>query len=243
MDHVAQQMNVIRVLIVAGVRIYRQGLASALSSSEALAVVDEVSDSRSARDAIIQARPDVVILDVALTDSLALMRDLRAQFAATQVIAFAVGPDSASIIACAEAGAAGYVAADASIDELIAAVVGLMANELVCSPRIAHDLFRRIGAQEPRSQAEPPLTARERQVLELVRDGLSNKEIARTLNIAVSTVKNHVHNLLEKLKVPSRGHAAARSIRTRHLGGGTLGFTLMASALDELGWLAAPVVF
>jgi two-component system nitrate/nitrite response regulator NarL len=236
---VEQQRNVVCVLIVVGVRIYRQGLALALNSSDALAVIDEASDCRSARDAIIRARPDVVILDVVLADSLALMRDLRMQFPATRVIAFAVGPASADIIACAEAGAAGYVAADASIDELIAAVVGLMANELICSPRIAHDLFRRIGAHEPRSQAEPPLTARERQVLELIRDGLSNKEIARTLDVAVSTAKNHVHNLLEKLKVPSRGHAAARSIHSGHLGGGTLGFTLMASALDELYWLAA----
>jgi two-component system nitrate/nitrite response regulator NarL len=208
--------NAIRVLIVVGVRLYRQGLAAALRSCDALALVGEASDSNSARDAILTIRPDVVILDVALRDSLEMMRDLRVQFPSARVIAFAVGQASADIIACAEAGAAGYVPADASIDDLVAAAVGVVAGELACPPRIAHDLFRRIGAQEPRTvQAEPSLTARERQVLKLVREGLSNKEIARKLDIAVSTVKNHVHNLHDKLEATSRSRVSTRGARAR----------------------------
>lgn len=216
MDYIERQIGTVRVLIVVGVRLYRQGLASALGSCDAIASVAEASDSSSARDAILSTRPDVVILDVALGDSLEMMRDLRVQFPATRVIAFAVGQASADIIACAEAGAAGYVPADASIDDLVAAAVGAIAGELRCPPRIAHDLFRRIGAQEPRNwHAEPSLTVRERQVLKLVREGLSNKEIARKLDIAVSTVKNHVHNLLEKLEVTSRTGVTTRVAKAR----------------------------
>ncbi|MER2634573.1 MAG: response regulator transcription factor [Rhizobiaceae bacterium] len=211
-----RQSKSIRVLIVVGVRIYREGLASALSSYEALTLVGVASDSSSALDAIISTSPDVVILDVALGDSLAMMRDLRVQFPATRVIAFAVRQASADIIACAEAGAAGYVPADTSIDGLVMAAVGVVAGELICPPRIANDLFRRIGAQEPQSwRAEATLTARERQVLGMLRERLSNKEIARKLDIAVSTVKNHVHKILEKLEVPSRGHVAASGAGAR----------------------------
>lgn len=206
----------IRALIVVGVRLYRQGLSAALSSYRSLVIAGEAEDGASALGAIVATRPDVVILDVALPGSLDLMHDLSARMPSLRVIAFAVGEASADVIACAEAGAAGYVAADASVEDLVAAVVGVVAGELICSPRIAHELFRRIGSQPPRRwQGDTPLTLRERQVLDLLRDGLSNKEIARRLDIAVSTVKNHVHNLLKKLGATSRSHLMARAVASR----------------------------
>lgn len=122
------------------------------------------------------------------------------------------------VVAAAEAGACGYVAHDRSIGDLVAAVERAARGEVVCPPRIVGCLFRRIGSLasergEPAGFAE--LTAREREVIELVGQGLSNKEIARRLGIRLATVKNHVHNSLGKLGVRRRS-AVAALLRRHH---------------------------
>src|SRR5262249_43038538 len=139
--------------------------------------------------------------------------------------AFAVNEVAADIIECAEAGAAGYVSADASIDDVRMAIEGIARSELACSPRIAAQLFGRISERVDRWPVEArTLTSRERQVLDCLRQGQSNKEIAQTLNIAEPTVKNHVHHLLEKLDVTTRAqavaHATLSTSRRRGLGTG-----------------------
>jgi two-component system nitrate/nitrite response regulator NarL len=130
-------------------------------------------------------------------------------------LAFAVEEVTSEILHCAEAGAAGYVTEDASIDDLVAAIESIAREELLCSPRIAAKLFGRLSESADRRATDPyqlrTLTSRERQVFDCIRLGHSNKEIARKLNIAEPTVKNHVHRLLEKLEVATRAQAAARS--------------------------------
>jgi two-component system nitrate/nitrite response regulator NarL len=220
----------ISVLIIADVRLYREGLAASLSSREQLLVF---ATSASGRDAAARARelaPDVVIVDIATRDSLELIRDLR-EDVPTKILAFAVEEVTSDIVECAEAGASGYVTADASIDELVSAIERIAREELVCSPRVTARLFGRISERPDRhyvaheSDARP-LTPRERQVLQLIRHGHSNKEIAQTLCIAEPTVKNHVHHLFEKLEVTTRTQAATRaavpSRRRRPFGGGGL---------------------
>jgi DNA-binding NarL/FixJ family response regulator len=103
------------------------------------------------------------------------------------------------------------VTADASLDDVARAIDGALSGKLECPPHVAGELFRRIGrpAAPQGSVAHPFLTVRERQVLEYVRAGLSNKEIGQRMALAESTVKNHVHHLLEKLDVPTRAQAAA----------------------------------
>ncbi|HEX7241600.1 MAG TPA: response regulator transcription factor, partial [Longimicrobiaceae bacterium] len=115
------------------------------------------------------------------------------------------------VLACAEAGVSGYVSRGASLDDLVGALRSVARGELVCSPHIAGSLFRRVAALSERREASPAavLTPREREILGLIDQGLSNKEISRRLRIELSTVKNHVHNLLEKLQVSRRGAAAA----------------------------------
>lgn len=203
----------IRVVVIADVRLYRDGLAAALGSHEPVVVVGQAGTCADARAIVAATAPDVVIVDVAVRDALELIRDLRRDSPQSEVIAFAVDEVTSSIVECAEAGAAGYVTAEASLEELVGAVLRAVHGELLCSPRIAGQLFRRLAdVRAPAAVSMAPLlTARERQVLDLVRQGLSNKEIAQTLNIAESTVKNHVHHLLAKLNVPSRTHAAART--------------------------------
>jgi DNA-binding NarL/FixJ family response regulator len=201
------------VYIVADVRLYREGLAGSLSTCSRLLVLGTSANRTDARQQVPRLRPDVVLVDVAARESLELIRDLRAEAEDCRILAFAVEEIAADIIECAEAGAAGYVTADASIDDLVTAIERIAQAELVCSPRIAAQLFGRMSERVERSSVEPKsLTGRERQVLECIRQGKSNKEIAQALNIAEPTVKNHVHTLLDKLHVTTRGQAAALTV-------------------------------
>ena len=210
------------VLIVAGVRLYREGLAGSLATCPRLAVLGTCSNRADACERVQQLCPDVVVVDVAIRESLELIGDLRAAAPRCKVLAFAVDENAADVIECAEAGAAGYVSAEASVEDLVIAIEGIARAELVCSPRIAAQLFGRISRRDVRSSVETrTLTSREWQVLDCLRHGKSNKEIAQALNIAEPTVKNHVHHLLEKLDVTTRAqavaHATLSSIRHRGL--------------------------
>ena len=115
------------------------------------------------------------------------------------------------IIACAESGAAGYLPRDASLDDLTKAIQSAAEGKLCCAPEIAQMLFCHVGrlASNGTAGQHGVLTAREVQILDLIERGQSNKVIAQKLGIELSTVKNHVHNLLAKLGVRRRGEAAA----------------------------------
>ena len=205
----------IRVLIVADVRLYREGLASSLVSREHLLVIATCASRVDALAQIQRLAVDVVVVDMATRESLELIADLRRLRDGAKVLAFAVEEVPSEILDCAEAGAAGYVTVDASIDELVAAIEAIARDELVCPPRIAATLFCHVARRAERNMRgneRRTLTSRERQVLHLIQEGYSNKEIAQKLNISEPTVKNHVHNLLDKLQVTSRTQAAARTV-------------------------------
>ena len=208
----------ITILIAISVRLYREGLATTLTSKPHFRVESTVGTPLEAQAALRELQPDVVIVDVALDDGPGLIRTLRAENATSHIIAFAVREDVSTIIEYAAAGADGFVTANGSVAELVEAIERVAAGELLCSPRIAAQLLRRAAHQTARSSefvASPILTSREEQVFALLKQGQSNKEIASTLNIAEATVKNHVHHVLEKLQVSTRGQAAAA---TRPLG-------------------------
>jgi two-component system nitrate/nitrite response regulator NarL len=201
----------ITVMVVADVRLYRDGLAASLRSRSNLRVVPLTDGPPPALDQIREVGPDVVLIDTATQRSVEIVRTLRQQTPAVKAIAFAVHEHEREIIKYGVAGAAGYVTCDASFDQLISAIEGAAREELVCSPRIASTLFRRLGALGCKgvSSADGVLTHREHQVHTLIREGLSNKEIAQVLHVAEPTVKNHVHRLLEKLNAANRAQAAA----------------------------------
>jgi DNA-binding NarL/FixJ family response regulator len=204
----------IAVLIIADVRLYREGLAASLASRDQLSIVATGASRPEARVKVRDIGADVVVIDTAVRESLELISDLRRDAPSTKILAFGVEEVPSDILECAEAGAAGYVTADASVDELVAAIERIAREELVCSPLVAATLFRRVSEGQSRwKPGTPPrtLTSRERQVLRLMQEGCSNKEIAQTLNIAEPTVKNHVHHLLEKLEVRTRAQAIARA--------------------------------
>jgi len=215
-----------RVLIVADVRLYREGIHASIADRPPFVVVGAAANFDEALRLTLDTRPDVAIVDMATKQSLAIVRLIRDRAPQVRVIGFGVEEIEGEILACAEAGLAGYVPCDASLDDLVVRVESVLRGELLCPPRLAATLFRRLETRAESGQPSPQsvvLTAREREVLRLIDGGLSNKEIAVRLHIEVSTVKNHVHKVLEKLNVTSRARAAARlgthvSARQRGLG-------------------------
>jgi two-component system nitrate/nitrite response regulator NarL len=201
-----------RVFVIAEVGVYRDGLAHRLECEPECTVVGAAQDAATALGALESARPDLVLMDVASPASLDEVGAIAGAAPAAQIVALAVAEREPDVVACAEAGLAAYVPRHATVDELLATLARVREGEVSCPPKIAGGLFRRLAAHGRR---EPPsaLTRREAEILELLGHGLSNKEIAHRLCIQVATVKNHVHNILDKLGVRGRGEAAALSRR------------------------------
>jgi DNA-binding NarL/FixJ family response regulator len=199
------------ILIVGDVRLYRDGIAYVLSRTQGFQVVGSAGD---AAEGLAQARdllPDIVLLDLSMSCSRELAQEISRAQPQTRVVALGVTEEEEEVVACAEAGVVGYVAREGSVDALVAALESVARGELLCSPRMAGTLLRRlgrIGAERALGHSTADLTVRERQILLLIDQGLSNKEIAGRLGIELATVKNHVHNLLEKLGVHRRSDAA-----------------------------------
>lgn len=206
----------VRTLLIAGTRLYREGLAHLLAHDPRIEVVGTVANIEDGVAAVSKYVPDEVLLDVGMASDRRAVGELMAASPDSElrIVAFGVADDEAIVIACAEAGVAGYVTCEADVDELIEVVGGVIRDEVFCGPRVAGTLLRRVGAlarERPATDPEVRLTGREAQIIALVDDGFSNKEIAARLQISLPTVKKHVHNLLGKLGASRRGEAAAHA--------------------------------
>ncbi|HEY3149790.1 MAG TPA: response regulator transcription factor [Dongiaceae bacterium] len=207
-------------MVLADVRLYREGLARLLGSHENLVLVGAGPVDGNALERVVSARPDVVLLEAAAACETTIVQDLLRQAPDARVIAYGVQDEDQQALRCAEIGAAAFVMGEATGQELIGAILSLARGEFRCSPRVAAMLVRRVSAlaqglgEEPR---QARLTPRERGIVALIDDGLSNKEIAQRLGIELSTVKNHVHHILEKLHALRRAQAAARFRHTQLL--------------------------
>ena len=210
---------VISVLLVGGVRLHREGLAALLDRDPRL----HVGAARASADALAEeaAAADVIVVDTADHDGLESVRRLAET--GVPVVALGVPPEVADVIAFAEQGALGFVEREGSLEDLATSVVSAARGEASLPPRIGTALLRRVRVPTARrAPTQAPLTLRERQIVDLIADGLSNKEIAARLTIEVATVQNHVHNILEKLQVSSRTDAVDQ---LRLVEGGGLGPT------------------
>ena len=200
----------IRVFIAADVRLYREGLAETLGRRESLSVVGAQRCGTEAMWHIVELRPDVVLLDVGMPQSCGFAREIQRNAPTTSIVALGIGESHDQILTYAEAGITGYLTIDTSLEDLVAVVESVSRGEAICSPQLAGSLVRRLAALAADREPDPPharLTSREREVVALIERDLSNKEIANSLGIEVATVKNHVHNLLEKLSVHRRSEA------------------------------------
>ncbi len=202
----------IRVLIVDDTRLYREGLAHILGREDDISVVGTAARREESLVCVRDLHPDLVLLHMAMPDSMATLRAVVNAAPEVKIVALGVAESESEVIACAEAGVAGYLLRDGSLDDLMATVQSVARGEMLCSPRIAATLLKRVASLAAERQSwktQAHLTSREIEIVQFIDQGLSNKEIARRLSIEVRTVKNHVHNILEKLQVHRRGEAAA----------------------------------
>jgi two-component system, NarL family, nitrate/nitrite response regulator NarL len=210
-DHTGSNWPAIRVALVVGIRFYREGIAQCLLADERFDVTAVAGSRPEAVRAMSANAPDVVVLDLGRDEGLALIRVLRVVMPSAKVLALGVHEAGEEVLSWVEAGAAGYVSRDGSLDDLIAGIVAAARGELHCPPTIAGALVRRLASlSESLGAVDSPLTSREAQVADLLERGLSNKEIASQLNIELATVKNHVHHVLEKLGANSRAEVRGR---------------------------------
>jgi NarL family two-component system response regulator LiaR len=201
----------IRVLVVDDHSVVREGLRMFLVRDPDLEVVGEAADGADALEQARQLRPDVVIMDLLMPvmDGIAATRAIRRELPETEVLALTSVLESASVVEAIRAGAIGYLLKDTQASELRKAIKAAAAGQVQLSPQASAYL---LGAVRMPEMPEP-LTPREMDVLRLLAQGQSNKEIARALHLVEETVKSHVRHILAKLGVQSRTQAVLAAIR------------------------------
>ncbi|OJF14212.1 hypothetical protein BG844_11180 [Couchioplanes caeruleus subsp. caeruleus] len=200
-------------MIIAAVRLYREGLADVLHGRGTINVVG-TADSGDAGVACVQrTRPDLVLVDTATPGGLDVLRSLRTTAPQVRTVALGVVESGPDVLACVEAGAAGYVPREASLEDLVATLERAGRGEATCPPEILAELLRRVtelaGGSTFALSGSDLLTSRELQIVQLIANGLTNQEIAERLAVALSTVKNHIHNIFAKLQISGRAEVAA----------------------------------
>lgn len=199
-----------KVLVVTEIRLYRDGVAEVLRN---LPDIGEAFTAASGAEAVVAAHEgcDVVLMDMSLPGCAQTVEAVLAARPSIKVVALGVPDAGPEVVAFAEAGISGYISRDATLEQLGDALRAVLRGEAACSGKVAAVLMRHIALQARghRSRVAPPgLTPREGEVLRLLQTGMSNKQIARSLDLQLSTVKNHVHSLLAKYGVAGRGEVA-----------------------------------
>lgn len=205
----------IRLLIASEIRFYREGLAGLLPEAGTIVVVGTAADWACTLEASRAHQPTAILVDAALVPGKDRLRELKTVAPKMKVLVVALPSSAEEAVGWIESGADGYVPQEASLQELRTAVEASVRGEVSCSPDVTARLFRRVARLSQmlsdRTSARPPqtLTSREREVAGLIAEGLSNKGISRKLGIEVATTKNHVHNILSKLRLERRTQVAA----------------------------------
>jgi DNA-binding NarL/FixJ family response regulator len=209
----------VRVLVVDDQALFREALATLLEVRPEIEVVGEAANGAQALDRVATLRPDVVLMDLHMPvlDGIAATRRLRVEQPGIRVLALTTFDDEEDVFAALRAGAVGYLLKDVSSERLVEALLAAARGESVLQPSVAAKVvarFARMADDEPVPRPQPlvvPLSDRELEVLRLLAEGASNREIAAALFLAEGTVKNHVTNVLAKLGARDRTQAALRA--------------------------------
>ncbi|CAN5865684.1 response regulator transcription factor [soil metagenome] len=210
----------IRVLICDDHALFRRGLVMVLETEDGIEVVAEAADGEEGARLAREVAPDVVLMDVRMpkVGGIDATRSISEAVPATRILMLTVSDEEADLYEAIKAGAAGYLLKEILIEEVADAIRAVMSGQSLISPSMAAKLLiefttlARLADERP--QLPPPhLTDRELQVLKLVAQGLSNRDVAAELFISDNTVKNHVRNILEKLHLHSRMEAVVYAVR------------------------------
>jgi DNA-binding NarL/FixJ family response regulator len=222
-------MSALRVLLVDDQQIVRQGLATILRYTPGLEVVGEASDGEEAIALAQELQPDVVLMDIKMPrlGGIPATRQICAQLPGTHVIILTTYDTDDLVFEGIRAGAKGYLLKDTTGEKLVEAIQGVIRGEAQLDPAVASKVlgeFRRLAEERaPRRTKAPedddvavmiePLTPREEEVLQLLAEGLSNKEIGARLHLTEGTVKNYVSAIIAKLQANDRTHAVVTALR------------------------------
>ena len=214
----------IRVLIADDHALFRRGLNMVLESEEGIDVVAEAEDGEDAVAKAEELAPDVVLMDVRMPrlGGIEAARAVRDSLPSAKILMLTVSDEEEDLYEAIKAGANGYLLKEISIEEVADAIRAVVQGQSLISPSMASKLLTEFNtlvrrAEEKQQFPAPRLTDRELEVLKLVAQGMSNREIADDLYISENTVKNHVRNILEKLHLHSRMEAVVYAVREKLL--------------------------
>lgn len=204
-------MAKIRILIIEDNRVLRDGLAVMLNGQADMRVVATIGSGNNVLMQATKTKPHVILLDVGLKNfnELSVVESVRKNLPEVKVIGMGLIPTQSDIVEFVAAGASGFILKDATVKEFLGTIRSVAQGVNVLPPSLTDSLFSHVVelALKKRKGKKPNavrMTKREREIIVLIADGLSNKEIAQRLNIATHTVKSHVHNVMEKLALHSR---------------------------------------
>jgi len=208
-------MSKIRVLLADDHAVLREGLRSLLSLQDDIEVVGEATDGQAALEMVRQLHPDVVVMDIAMPvmDGLEATRRLKQEYPETRVLILTQHDNREYVFSLLQAGAAGYVLKKSGGAEVAMAIRSVFREGAFLPPGIAREVMNRYIQRTPEETGRPRLTEREKEVLRLIAEGKSSKEIAEMLCLSVKTVMAHRTNIMEKLDIHSRTELVKYAIR------------------------------
>jgi DNA-binding NarL/FixJ family response regulator len=212
----------LRVMVVDDHALFRRGLQMVLDQEGDLELVGEAADGAEAIERAQELMPDVVLMDVRMPrrSGIEAARELKDTLPHAKILMLTISDDEADLYDAIKAGASGYLLKEIPIEEVADAIRSVWAGQSRISPSMASKLLSEFAtmskrADEPRAVPAPKLTERELEVLQLVAQGMNNRDIAKQLFISENTVKNHIRNILEKLHLHSRMEAVVYAVREK----------------------------
>jgi two-component system response regulator DegU len=205
-------MKKIKLLVIEDNRLLREGITAMIKEQSDLKVVAALGTSENILKKINTLKPNVALLDLGLRsqNSLQVVKSVKKNFTGVKIIVMDLVPVQEEVLEFVQAGVSGFILKDATVDDFLRTIRSVAQGNKVLPPHLTGSLFSQIVEHAVRGPKRSSLiksvrmTKREKQVIELVADGLTNKEIAQKLHLSTYTVKSHVHNILEKLALHTR---------------------------------------
>ena len=209
-----QSTEPIRVVVADDHPLFREGVVTSLRSNPDIEVVGQAQDAAGALRVVREELPDLVLLDVTMPGGgVSAAAQIASACPATRIVMLTVSEDEDDLLSAMKAGASGYVLKGVSASDLARVVRSVSGGDVYVAPSLAFGLLREMSAPPPNDPLAE-LSVRERQVLELVANGMSNQEIGLKLGLAEKTIKHYMTNILTKLQVRSRVEAALLAARS-----------------------------